>query len=294
MIYAIGLDSDRTIVHFLTHAQRVGREVTAINLRAVAARGSWRLAIPDDGESYLDDGDERVFLRCDGSYYNRTIDLSSVQCSKEQALRWRGLCSALTCWLSAIGGKVVNRPLERIDNSSKPFHAHELMQFGFRVPETLVSSDRSALVTFARQGRTILKAISGIRADAREVTPDELGSFRAEQGPIQLQRRIIGEDLRVHVVGSQAFAERISTVAVDYRRSANDTVTFTPHDLPEELAARMVETTATFGLSFAGWDFKVTPDGLYWCLEANPMPGYDSYDRRADGAISEALLGLLS
>jgi hypothetical protein len=294
MICAIGLDSDRTIVHFLSHAHRVGREVAAVNLRAVAAHGSWRLAIPDDGESYLDTGDERVFLRCDGAYYNRMIDLSSVQCGKEQAIRWRGLCAALTCWLAAIDGTVVNRPLARIDNSSKPFHAHELIRLGFRVPETLVSSDQAALVAFARQGPTILKAISGVRADASEMTPDALASFHSEQGPIQLQRRVIGDDLRVHVVGSRLFAERITTTAVDYRRSANDDVRFTPHDLPDGLSKKLVKATATFGLCFAGWDFKVAPDGEYWCLEANPMPGYDSYDRRADGAISEALLGLLS
>ncbi|MFC7646021.1 hypothetical protein ACFQX6_39555 [Streptosporangium lutulentum] len=47
-------------------------------------------------------------------------------------------------------------------------------------------------------------------------------------------------------------------------------------------------------MSFAGWDFKRDPQGVHWCLEVNPMPGYDWYDRRAGGAISESLVGLLT
>ncbi|MFF4040284.1 hypothetical protein [Streptomyces sp. NPDC001816] len=55
----------------------------------------------------------------------------------------------------------------------------------------------------------------------------------------------------------------------------------------------MVRHTADLGTAFAGWDFKVAGDGTYWCLEVNPMPAYDWYDRRLGGAISASLLGLL-
>jgi len=47
------------------------------------------------------------------------------------------------------------------------------------------------------------------------------------------------------------------------------------------------------GLLLAGWDFKVDSDGRAWCLEANAMPGYSSYDRRLGGSISNEILRLM-
>lgn len=53
MIYAIGLDSDRTFRHFISSSTRRGIEVQPINLRAVVQEGDWRLVLPDDGLSWL-------------------------------------------------------------------------------------------------------------------------------------------------------------------------------------------------------------------------------------------------
>lgn len=58
-----------------------------------------------------------------------------------------------------------------------------------------------------------------------------------------------------------------------------------------ELAA---EVSVEQGLVFAGWDVKLDREGRYWCLECNPMPGYSCYDRVGDGAISDALIKVLS
>jgi hypothetical protein len=79
---------------------------------------------------------------------------------------------------------------------------------------------------------------------------------------------------------------------VDYRRSYEETK-YSPCLLPESLSKQIIAATAAFGLKFAGWDFKVTDDNEYWCLEANPMPGYDGYDIRAAGEITNSLLELL-
>jgi hypothetical protein len=47
-------------------------------------------------------------------------------------------------------------------------------------------------------------------------------------------------------------------------------------------------------LVMAGWDLKLDSEGTYWCLEANPVPGYRLYDAVVDGAISLALIRLLT
>jgi len=88
------------------------------------------------------------------------------------------------------------------------------------------------------------------------------------------------------------FSERIRSRAIDYRSTDEHTV-HESTEIPSALASIIVEATRRLGLVFAGWDFKVDDKGRYWCLEANPMPGYDVYDRRAEGVISTALLTCL-
>ncbi len=67
-----------------------------------------------------------------------------------------------------------------------------------------------------------------------------------------------------------------------------------PARLDTALAVKLISATSNLGLVFAGWDFKVSSeDGRVWCLEANPMPGYDGYDRRLGGAVTASLLKCL-
>ena len=107
-----------------------------------------------------------------------------------------------------------------------------------------------------------------------------------------VQRMIEGDDVRVHVVGDAVIACRFSSTTIDYRSDREATREIT--GIPAALASLLVARTAEQGLAFAGWDFKLDRDGTYWCLECNPMPGYSFYDRVCDGAVSDALIKLLS
>ncbi|MGH1394633.1 MAG: ATP-grasp domain-containing protein [Trichormus sp.] len=292
MIYAIGIDSDRTFRHFIRQTHQRGIEVQAINLREVVLSGDWRLTLPDDGMSWVSVGDQKLPLDPKAAYYCRIIDLSTVQSDMALAMRWRSLLAALCVWLEYIPGVVINHPGGRTDNSSKPLHEYSLQSWGFNVPPSLTSSDPELLAAFASLGKTIVKPTSGIRADSRLVSPEEFLDFHPSQGPVHLQRYFAGADVRAHVVGDQVHAEIINCPQVDYRRSYQE-AKYSPWQLPESLTKQIIQATAAFGLQFAGWDFKVTEDQQYWCLEANPMPGYDGYDIRADGKITNSLLALL-
>jgi D-alanine-D-alanine ligase-like ATP-grasp enzyme len=127
-----------------------------------------------------------------------------------------------------------------------------------------------------------------MRADTETATEADFATFDPASGPVHLQRFIKGADVRVHVVGNEIVAQRLAASTVDYRRggSMDDMETFEP---PEDLRRLLVKATRSIGLEFAGWDFKVDADGVYWCLEANPMPGYGPYDAYSKGAISRAL-----
>lgn len=290
MIYAIGIDSDRTFRHFLERSAGFGVAVRPINLRAVI-RGSWHLAIPDSGTSWVEQDGERVELDPAASYYCRVIDLSSAQVDHAEAVRWRNLAVAVNSWLEHVSGIVINRPGTMMgDNSTKPLHEVHLANLGMKIPPSITSSSRDELRGFARAQRSIVKTISGVRANTRLVTPEDFADFDPRQGPVHLQAYVAGGDIRAHVIGSQVHAERIQSEEVDYRQSGEAMRSAKPHQLTQAVQDLLVAATSQMGLMFAGWDFKVVGEDELWCLEANPMPGYDGYDKRLNGAVTKSLL----
>ncbi|MFJ9820104.1 RimK family alpha-L-glutamate ligase [Streptomyces sp. NPDC101151] len=294
MIYAVGVATDGTLAHFTTEAADRSAEVTLVDLGDLVHRGSWRLALPDDGDSWILVGDQRHDLGPEDGYFCRLADLSAFEDDAARTVRWRSLMASLTAWLDRVPGVVVNRPGAAGDNGSKPLHEVTLARHGFDVPESLTSSDPARLRAFAGGGPAIVKALSGVRADSRLVAPAEFDDFVPQQGPVHLQRYVAGSDVRVHVLGDELHAEEAVCAAVDYRTAPLDEVEFRPHHLPSGLATRIAACTRGLGLAFAGWDLKRDTDGRYWCLEANPMPGYDWYDRRLGGAVTTSLLRLLT
>jgi hypothetical protein len=290
MLMAIGIDSDPTLAHFVRAASAERVPIDLLNLRA-AVDGDWRLPL-GGGEAALFRFDDRTIeLRPDDAVYCRLIDLSSVEGDRETRRRWRALIFGLAAWLEQADGIVVNRPGHAADNSAKPLHEAWLRAAGFDVASTLTSSNGPRLADFAARGATVAKSVAGVRADTRSVTPDSFADFDPSSGPVHLQRRIEGRDVRLHVVDEAVHGELIESDAVDYRTA---TARFMPFQPPAALAAQVVRATRSAGLLFAGWDFKLDCAGRFWCLEANPMPGYDGYDTRADGAISRSLVARLT
>lgn len=163
------------------------------------------------------------------------------------------------------------------------------IDLGFCVPESITSSDVDELRKFTRECPTISKTVCGVRADAAIVSEADFFEFEPKSGPVHLQRLITGADARLHVVGTEIIAQRLSANTIDYRREGNfDSLEmFSP---PAPVCDLIREGTQALGLEFAGWDFKIDTNGEYWCLEVNPMPGYAPYDAQCQGAISQALL----
>jgi len=289
MIYAIGLDTDQTFVSFLRRGQAAGATITAINLRAMAA-DPWQLAVPaGSGTSTAYDVESRVQLDPRAGYYVRMIDLTPALRWPE-TINWRQMMIALAAFLETVEGCVINRPGAHAHNGSKALHAAWLIAHGFDVPPSITSSRSDVLARFMdARGPCVVKALCGMRGIARTIERSELADFDPMRGPVHIQQAVRGDDVRAHVVGDEVIAERIVSDDIDYR-APDARTTHTPTQLPRELQERVVKATAELGLEFAGWDFKIDADGRYWCLEVNPMPGYDVYDRRADGAITTALL----
>lgn len=292
-IYAVGLDNDKTLLRFITTAMDAGADVSLVNLHAVAREG-WRLMIPAaHGQSVVYGDGDSLTLDPGAGYYMRLVDLSPVL-PEPASGAWRSMVTAFSAFLETVTGPVVNRPGSQAHNAAKPLHEWWLSQRGFQVPGAITSSDRTAIQAFlARHGQGIVKALSGMRGTAQIVTAESFDHFEPIQGPVHVQQYVSGYDVRVHAVGNDIHAEKIESDAVDYRdRGVASKHTATT--IPDELAQRIVSASAEMGLAFTGWDFKVDAEGRFWCLEANPMPGYDVYDRRCGGNITRSIVEYLT
>ena len=215
---------------------------------------------------------------------------------RQHARSWH---DAILRWLEIAPMRVVNRMAAMASNTSKPFQAQAIVRYGFRTPETLITSDPEAVREFsARIGRVVFKSISGIRSIVRELETADLERLdRIRWCPVQFQAFIEGRNIRVHTVGREVFGTAITTDATDYRyarRQSGEPADLTAVDVSDEVAERCVAMATALGLPFAGIDLKVTPDGDVYCFEVNPSPAYAYYEAQTGQPISTALARYLA
>jgi hypothetical protein len=108
--------------------------------------------------------------------------------------------------------------------------------------------------------------------------------------PGAIQQHIEGENLHVHVVVSEGFATRISSEAVDYRYSQQQTgrpAELETMDLPSEFAEKCIYLGQRLSLSFAGIDLRISDDGRVFCFEVNPRPEFSYYQPHTGSRLPE-------
>jgi len=200
-------------------------------------------------------------------------------------------------------GRVLNRTPGMGTNNSKPFQAQIIARAGFGIPRTLITNapDRArAFVQEARaQGREVIfKSASAVRSIVRSVTDEDLARLdRLRICPVQFQERVTGRDVRVHVVGDEVFATRITTTGVDYRYASRDeggSTDLEPFDLPLEVEKRAIALSQMLDLPLAGIDLRETPTGEWVCFEVNPSPAYSYYEANTGQPISTAIARYLA
>lgn len=201
-------------------------------------------------------------------------------------------------WTQIAPCRVANRPRSMASNASKPYQAQLIARAGFAIPPTLVTNSIESLASFeAEHGRVIFKSISSERSIVQELTDAVRPRLRHLASlPTQFQAVITGDDVRVHVVGREVFATQIMSTAIDYRYAHRHgkEAELSPVELPPQIAERCVRLAALLELPFCGIDLKRTPEGEYYCFEANPSPGYSYYQEVTGQPIADALVRWLS
>lgn len=218
--------------------------------------------------------------------------------NSERRLHCRALHDALIHWCNIAPNRIVNRPVSMASNSSKPYQAQIISKLGFDIPETLITNEPALVRQFAeRHGQIVFKSISGIRSMVDTLKEKDMWRLEAIRWcPVQFQEFIEGYNVRVHVIGGEAYAASIMTNAIDYRyahRQGYGDAEMKPFVLTDELEDRCIRLCKTLDLFFGGIDLKITPNNRVYCFEVNPSPAYNYFEGGTGQPIARALARLL-
>lgn len=291
MIIIAGSPHDKTIRHTVQRARQRGDRFRFFDILRFLREGTFRWDFEEHrgrlsyGEVQLDLPDSLI-----SGLYLRLVDIADRVPSEERdgvAVRMRVLGEVLR----DVETKVVNRPGRDMSNWAKGYHQQLLTQCGFAVPRTLLTNDEAAGRAFISEvPAVVFKGASGLKTIASAFTPDRRPRLSLlGESPVLFQERIVGADVRTHLIGDAHISERINSSGVNYQYDRGPK-TFQPISIPDPVVEGCRAYAEASGLTFIGFDFMVTDGGTYFALEANPLPGYDSYDRRLGYQISDALL----
>jgi glutathione synthase/RimK-type ligase-like ATP-grasp enzyme len=183
---------------------------------------------------------------------------------------------------------------------------------GLPTPRTLTTNNPDAARAFAAkcEGGMIAKMLSSFaiyEGDEEKVVfttpvkPEDLDDLDGlSLCPMTFQERVPKAlELRVTVVGRRVFAASIDSQSnkgaqEDWRRQGSAMIRdWQPYDLPDAVAAKLLELMGHFGLHYGAIDVIVTPDGRHVFLEVNPVGEFFWLERAPGLPISSAIADVL-
>lgn len=198
-----------------------------------------------------------------------------------------------TNWLAVTQCRIFNRDADMNSNFSKPYQLQLIAEAGFKVPPSLITSDTGAFNDFEKKYPEIIyKSISGTRSIVNEVGAKEKEILKKIRYlPVQFQKKLSGENIRVHVVGDVLFSTRIISPVIDYRYAHRQGAEsqLKAYKLPDIVSEKCFKLSRKLNLPLCGIDLFKTTKGEFYCFEVNPSPAYSYYEANTGQKISEAI-----
>jgi glutathione synthase/RimK-type ligase-like ATP-grasp enzyme len=301
---AWGLPGDTPLAQVVQELDRLGAPVWLLDQRNVLDT-ELELCTDRRVAGWIRVGDRRLDLTEVTAAYVRPYDACELPRVAAQGTdgdagrHASAVDQAIACWLEVTDALVVNRLSAMAGNASKPWQSRRIQAAGFAVPETVVTTEpRTAHSFWDRHEQVIYKSVSGVRSRVARLRPDDAGRLAdVATCPTQLQRFVPGTDVRVHVVGRRVFATEVACDADDYRYAAvqgHPEAELAPFDLPARVEDGCRRLTAELGLTVAGIDLRITPEGDWYCFEVNPSPAFSFYQHATGQPIARAIACLLA
>jgi hypothetical protein len=296
-ILILGSDEDEHARHVLAHLRGRGCDTELLDSRWFP--GQMKISLePDAGTgSLLLPGGRRIALSEVRSVYWRSYygvvgpslpDPEQAWIAQNDA---RGLFESLliglpTRWVNGWDGYWLHQ--------TKPVQLARVAALGVHIPATLLSNDPQRVRAFAAgRKNAIVKPVQGgdhaRRLSAEHLADDHLRHLQL--APITLQAEVPGTNIRAFVAGDEVHACEIRTSQLDYRD--DPTPQLLVHALPAEMVQLARRIARELHLLWTGIDFRLTPEGEYVFLEANPSPMFLGFEAQTGLPLTESLAALL-
>lgn len=160
-----------------------------------------------------------------------------------------------------------------IEHDTKTQLYKKLRANGFDAPDTISTNSPSKAHTFIQKYKNVvIKPAIGV-GSTREITEQDIARLEDLRiCPAMMQERIIGDTIRVHIIGNKVvLALRI--ISDDTVDSRTNTENFEYYNFPEDEAEKIIKANKMLGLHYAAWDVQASKDDKRLAyLDCNPGP----------------------
>ena len=180
-------------------------------------------------------------------------------------------------------------------HKKKAFLTSEFKKNGIRVPRTLITNDKNALIRFYEENdkKIIYKPVLG-GAYTQKVTDenlmdDQLATLKVS--PVQFQEFVDGVDIRVYAFKDKLYSAIIEASTIDFREDMDSKLI--PVDLPQKVKDDCLKMMKIADLKYSGIDIRLSNKGEYVFIEANPAPMFIHAENVTGFPLTEELINLL-
>ena len=181
-------------------------------------------------------------------------------------------------------GKVLCSPYKQMPNESKLYQINNSLRKSLK-PNANISLGVSYVIKGSKKidllrkdSSYIVKSLSGVRSIV--VDENNYSSWdvtHINNLPVLFQEKVVGNDLRAHVIGKQIFCKKSNfKEKVDYRYDANFFNLIDVKHLESDFVNFCLSVSQEEKNKLLGIDF-IQHEAGYVVLEANPSPGWSAY-----------------
>ncbi len=257
---------------------------------------SWQ---PDNqqGELIFANG-ERVNLAEIHSVFWRTfsgVKIPSLNETYQQNLALNDSMSALRTLMQGTKIRWINSWQAYQFHKEKPLQLSKVKQSGVKIPDTLITNNPDAVIQFSqRHNQAIFKPVYG-GAHTKLIRQEELDleriSLALRISPITLQEYISGTNIRSYVIGKSVYSAEIRSPSLDFRDDRQ--AQLIPVKIPDTIEKQCLKIAQALWLEWTAIDWRLTPEGEYVFLEANPSPMFIHFENQTNYPITDKLVQLL-
>lgn len=256
---------------------------------------SWQ---PETQQGLLTLQEQQLDLQSIQSVFWRSfsgVSVPSFEDPAQQQIAFRDAMSTLRSIIQSCPAHWVNSWQAYEFHQTKPLQLAKAKQLGVKIPATLISNDPEQVISFAQShDKVIFKPVCG-GAHTQFVTPAHLEPERLQRAlrlaPATIQAYVPGTNVRSYVIGNAIYTAEIRSAAVDFREDTE--AQLIPLTLPESVQQQCLAIARALWLEWTAIDWRVTPEGEYVFLEANPSPMFLHFERQTGFSITQQLVNLL-